>query len=169
MGTRCIQDAMLPEFKLGFWEYLILANAAAIALLTFLTFKIIRHYKRLMRGAPSEANLAQVLERLVKKLDLDESEIQQISQELAKIKIANQKNFQKYALVRFNPFEDTGGDQSFALAILDGQNNGIVVSSLHSRSGTRVYIKQVKSGKETAHQFSKEEKEVVDQACQTAQ
>jgi hypothetical protein len=54
--------------------------------------------------------------------------------------------YQRVGLVRFNPFEDTGGNQSFALALLDGRGTGFVVSSLHARSGTRVYGKSVTSG-----------------------
>jgi hypothetical protein len=62
--------------------------------------------------------------------------------------------------VRFNPFEDTGGNQSFALAILDAQGNGIVVSSLHSRTGTRFYGKAITGGRgETA--LSDEEAEAL--------
>ena len=52
--------------------------------------------------------------------------------------------------MRFNPFEDTGGNQSFALAILDAQGSGIVVSSLHSRTGTRVYGKAITGGRAEA-------------------
>lgn len=52
----------------------------------------------------------------------------------------------RIGLVRFNPFEDTGGNQSFALAILDAQGDGFVVSSLHARAGTRVYAKAITGG-----------------------
>ena len=45
-----------------------------------------------------------------------------------------------------NPFEDTGGNQSFALAMLDADGNGWVLSSLHARSGTRVYAKAIRGG-----------------------
>jgi hypothetical protein len=48
--------------------------------------------------------------------------------------------------VRYNPFEDTGGNQSFALAIVDAGGDGFVVSSLHARQGTRVYAKGVVKG-----------------------
>ena len=51
--------------------------------------------------------------------------------------------FQRVGLVRFNPFEDTGGNQSFALALLDAEGNGWVLSSLHARTGTRVYAKPI--------------------------
>ncbi len=52
----------------------------------------------------------------------------------------------RVGIVRYNPFEETGGNQSFALAVLDGNGDGFVVSSLHARAGTRVYAKAVKAG-----------------------
>ena len=55
-------------------------------------------------------------------------------------------SFGRAGLVRYNPFEDTGGNQSFALAMLDGRGDGFVVSSLHSRNGTRLYAKAIASG-----------------------
>ena len=72
-------------------------------------------------------------------------------------------SFGRLGLVRFNPFEDTGGNQSFALALLDGRANGFVVSSLHSRVGTRLYAKAITAGaSETA--LSAEESEALRQA-----
>jgi hypothetical protein len=67
-------------------------------------------------------------------------------------------------LLRYNPYEDTGGDQSFSLALLDNDGNGVVVTSLHSRSGTRVFSKPVILGKASQFQFSKEEDEVIKKA-----
>jgi hypothetical protein len=70
---------------------------------------------------------------------------------------------QRVGLVRFNPFSDTGGNQSFALALLDGDANGVVLSSLHSRAATRVYVKQVQGGRVEAG-LSLEEAEALRQA-----
>jgi hypothetical protein len=56
-------------------------------------------------------------------------------------------SFSRVGLVRFNPFEgDTGGNQSFALALIDGRGDGFVVSSLHARAVTRMYAKAVTAG-----------------------
>ena len=66
-------------------------------------------------------------------------------------------------LVRFNPFDDTGGDQSFALALLDGRGDGVVISSLHGRTGTRFYAKPVKAGTSTLS-LSDEEVQALKQA-----
>jgi Protein of unknown function (DUF4446) len=68
--------------------------------------------------------------------------------------------FQRVGLVRFNPFEDTGGNQSFALALLDANLDGFVISSLHARSGTRVYAKALAGGR-SATQLSSEESEAL--------
>lgn len=91
--------------------------------------------------------------------------------EIAKEEIKEQKKsqnyIQKFSLIRFNPFEDAGGDQSFAAALLDGEGSGVVISSLHARGNTRVYAKSVVGGKPQHHQFSKEEKEAVDRALRS--
>jgi hypothetical protein len=72
-------------------------------------------------------------------------------------------SFGRLGLVRFNPFEDTGGNQSFALALLDGRGDGFIVSSLHARTGTRLYAKAVTGGtSETA--LSDEESDALKQA-----
>jgi hypothetical protein len=66
-------------------------------------------------------------------------------------------------LVRYNPFEETGGNQSFALALLDLDGNGWVLSSLHARSGTRVYAKAITAGRADAA-LSEEESAAIRQA-----
>lgn len=74
------------------------------------------------------------------------------------------KHLQKLGILRFNPFEDTGGDQSFTIALLDGNNDGFVFSSLHGRAGSRIYAKIVKQGQPDKYDFSKEETETIRQA-----
>jgi len=68
--------------------------------------------------------------------------------------------FQKIGLVRYNPFEETGGNQSFALALLDANDDGVVVSSLHARAGTRIYAKSLHAGRSDAA-LSEEESEAL--------
>ena len=77
------------------------------------------------------------------------------------------KHLQKSGFVRFNPFTDSGGDQSFALAILDGHNDGFVISSLHSRDQTRTFAKPVKAGIGEKFELSKEEKLAIDTAIKS--
>lgn len=70
---------------------------------------------------------------------------------------------QKTGIVRFNPFNDMGGNQSFIIALLDQKNNGFVISSLFAKDGNRVYTKEVKAGK-SDHTLSNEEKESIEKA-----
>ncbi len=73
------------------------------------------------------------------------------------------RTFSRVGLVRYNPFEETGGNQSFALALLDVEGNGWVLSSLHARTGTRVYAKAIARGRsDTA--LSDEESEAIRKA-----
>ena len=71
---------------------------------------------------------------------------------------------QHVGIVRYNPFDDTGSNQSFALALLDADGNGVVISSLHSRQQTRVYLKEIVGGRSEA-QLSGEETEALGRAA----
>jgi hypothetical protein len=64
-------------------------------------------------------------------------------------KLANQleRAIQRVGVVRYNPFEDTGSNQSFVLAMLDARGDGFVLSTLHSRQQTRTFLKPVSAGK----------------------
>ena len=76
---------------------------------------------------------------------------------------SNRFNVQKTGLVRFNPFAEAGGNMSFTLALLDGNDNGIVISSLHAREGTRIYGKSIANGKSEYH-LTEEEKLAINNA-----
>jgi hypothetical protein len=68
-------------------------------------------------------------------------------------------------LVRFSPFHDTGGDQSFALALLDGQQCGVVVTGLHARTDSRLYAKPIDHGAST-YSLTPEEREAMEIALE---
>lgn len=72
-------------------------------------------------------------------------------------------SLQKISMVRFNPFGDVGGDQSFSLAMLDGHDSGLILTSIHGRGGTRVYAKPIDLGK-SKYSLSAEEKKALSQA-----
>ena len=80
-----------------------------------------------------------------------------------RLETARPRAFQRVGLVRYNPFEETGGNQSFALALLDAEGNGWVLSSLHARQGTRVYAKSIRAGRSDAA-LSEEESAAIRQA-----
>jgi hypothetical protein len=67
----------------------------------------------------------------------------------------------KIKLVRFNPFDEIGSNQSFILCLLDMDNSGVIITSLHSRDQTRIYAKEIKEGNIDPNIFSKKEKEIL--------
>jgi hypothetical protein len=71
----------------------------------------------------------------------------------------------KVGIVRFNPFQGSGGDQSFAIAMLDQGGTGVVISSLHGRAETRIFAKQITTGRST-HSLSDEEQQAIRAALQ---
>lgn len=79
----------------------------------------------------------------LKLLDKDIQELYGISNQINSLALSS---IHKTGLIRFNPFKDVGGDQSFSLALLNGKNNGVVISSLFTREGTRIYSKSVIAG-----------------------
>jgi hypothetical protein len=97
----------------------------------------------------------------VRALDQEIQELFEISNRLRELVL---KSLHKTSVVRFNPFKEVGGNQSFSVALLDGKNSGVVLSSLHTREGTRVYAKPVVSGKQTQFPFTEEEKTAIEQA-----
>jgi len=117
-----------------------------VLLLGFRIRRVDRRVRALTRGEDGQ-DLGAVLDaHLDRVLDVSR-ELDEIIDRMAVVERNGKRSFQKVGLVRFNPFEDTGGNQSFALALLDAAGDGIVFSSLHSRSGTRVYAKAITAGR----------------------
>lgn len=135
-----------------------------LVILSLFLFKAVNHYRRLTAGV-TEASLTKVLEKILKEQGLTAKKIEELVKRAEKIENDGESHIQKIGLVRFNPFSETGGDQSFTLAVLNGVNAGIVISSLHSRQSTRIYAKPIKPGKVEGTQFSKEEIEAISKAC----
>jgi hypothetical protein len=92
-------------------------------------------------------SLEAVLDAHLDKVYAVSRELDELAARMAVLEGAQRRSFQRVGLVRYNPFEETGGNQSFALALLDAGGDGWVLSSLHARSGTRVYVKAIKSGR----------------------
>jgi len=129
--------------------------AVAIVWLSFLSYKIKKQNEFLKSLFPKsgERDIRKKFEELL----LLEDKLDSLGKEVG-------LSVQKVAVLRYNPYGDTGGDQSFSMALLNGENSGLVLTSLHSRSGTRVYAKPVVKGKAGNFQLSKEEEEVIKKA-----
>lgn len=94
----------------------------------------------------------------LKILDKDIQELYAISNEINTLAL---KSLHKFAAIRFNPFKDIGGNQSFSIALLDGKNNGLTITALYTKEGTRVYSKALANGDSPEFPLSEEEKQAV--------
>ena len=128
--------------------------------LSFFFWRVLDHYNRITKGV-SQKSLKTVLEELIKDVDLNKKDIEHLKQYSDKIEKDGFFHIQKVGLLRFNPFKDTGGDQSFILSLVNGEDTGIIISALHSRSGTRWYVKKVIKGKGAEYELSEEEKKAL--------
>ena len=131
--------------------------------LTIFFWRILQHYNHLTHGTNSKG-LQTILDELLKDTELNKKDIDYLKQYSAKLEKDGLLHIQKVGLVRFNPFKDTGGDQSFILSLIDGKDTGVIISGLYSRTGTRWYAKKITEGKGVEHELSDEEKRALKEA-----
>lgn len=128
-----------------------------IAVLTYFLLKMRSHYNMLTDGV-NKKTLEAVLTNIVRDIHTAKKDIHHLSSRADTLEKNELFHIQKIGLLRFNPFKDTGGDQSFILALLDAKDTGVVITALYSRSGTRWYAKKVVAGKGAEHELSEDEK-----------
>lgn len=146
------------------WEIIILSLYFFWFLaLTFLFLRFYNYYRNLTSDTKKQT-LNEILNELFRKEERIYKDVGNLVKRFDKLEQEGMLHVQKIGLLRFNPFKDTGGDQSFILAILDAHDTGVVISSLHTRSGTRWYAKKVVKGKGVEYNLSDDEKKAVSQA-----
>jgi len=131
----------------------------------FLEIRLRREEKRVsffFKGRKA-GDLEEVLLEILKKTRKGEKEIEKILKKLETLDRSALSSIQKVGIVRFNPFKDIGGNQSFSVAFLDQKDDGVVITALHGREGTRVYAKPITNG-ESSYPLSKEEEEAIRRA-----
>ena len=141
----------------------LVVGAVALLLAIWLSLRTSR-LSRLAAFRPEmPASLQEKVEREGRRLDDLTLRVQDVSGRLPSVEGRSTVSLQKVGIVRFNPYEDTGGQQSFAIALLDSRGTGFVISSLHSRQATRLYMKQVTDGRSEIA-LGDEEAEAIKQA-----
>ncbi len=108
-------------------------------------------------------NLEEFLNKQIEKSEKQDKDIESIFKEILRLSAISKKSFQKIGVVRFNPFKEVGGDQSFSIALLDAQNNGFVITGLYERETNRIYAKPVENSS-SKYPLSEEEKQAIEKA-----
>jgi hypothetical protein len=166
IGTGIVRDVILDEQTLSL---LVVALAVAVVVLgawvAWLQRSEAQLRRRLRRVLPEgeSSGIDEILDRQLKRIDSLTERVDALNKLHRELEALGQRTIQKVAVVRYNPFSDTGGDQSFAMALLDSLGNGVVLSSLHSRTDTRVFAKAVHNGR-SKYQLSDEEQEAIKKA-----
>jgi hypothetical protein len=144
-----------------------LAIAVVVLTIAVITLVLrIRSVDRRLRGltrGEEGGSLEAVLDAHLERVSTVVRDVDRLAGWTTALEAASRRAFSRVGLVRYNPFEETGGNQSFALALLDLDGNGWVLSSLHARSGTRVYAKAITAGRSESA-LSEEESAALRQA-----
>jgi len=127
--------------------------------ISIILYKIFVIFNRLTKGV-GVADLKKVLEKVISKEEENGIDVAKIIKRVSFLEEDGRRHVQKVFIVRFNPFRELGGDHSFSLAILDGEDTGIIITSLHTRDRTRVYMKDIKRGK-SSFELSVDEKKAL--------
>ena len=143
---------------------LVLAGLCLLVIVMLQSLQISRMKQRIdMLTGGAEGDLEAVLGQHLEIVHEVGQDLDELTARMAVLESGGRHHYARQGLVRFSPFEDTGGNQSFALALLDESDDGLIISSLHSRTGTRIYAKAVSNGKADAT-TSPEETQAIDQA-----
>jgi len=134
-------------------------------LIGFLILQFLNLKKRLdILSAGENKDLESTLKTLLNKSKSTEKMLEDIIGRINFLEKTAKISFQKTGLVRYNPFKDTGGDQSFSLALLDSGDSGFVITSLYIKEGrSKVFTKPIKQGK-SEYLLSEEEKKAIEKA-----
>jgi hypothetical protein len=152
-GTMAVVALVLALLALG-----------GVVLLLARQQRLLGQYQHLMTGT-SGGNIEAMLNDHIARVRDTEARVEAVDRLARRLEKAAYFSLQHMGMVRYNPFQDTGGDQSFAVALVDGHGNGVVLSSLHARDVTRVYAKPLQKW-ESTYSLTDEEKQAIALAYQ---
>lgn len=149
---------MITKLEIAFF-------ALEVIILFILFFWMIRTEKRLKRFflGKKGKDLEDTIETLTQEIANLKSAKSKTEKELEVVNKKLRQSIRGLETVRFNPFPDQGGRQSFAMSMVNEDGDGVIISSLYARERNSVFAKPVKSGK-SEHELSLEEKEVLEKS-----
>ena len=141
---------------------IVLLMIGVIAMIVKLS-KINKKYKKFMEKIGNGKNIEEDLETYMYRVEKVEKQNSEIYEYIKNMDEDMKKCIQKVGIVRYNAFKDTGSDLSFALALLDENNNGVVLNGIYSREMSNIYAKPVENGRSN-YTISEEEQQAIQKA-----
>ena len=145
---------------------LLVLNIILMILVIFTNIKFVLFKKQsrdFMKKLGDGTNIEEMLKKYIKATDYVNQENALIKSNIKNIEKEMKSNLQNVGIVRYNAFDDVGSNLSFAVAILDDYNNGIVLNGIYARETSSVYAKPVVNG-DSEYPLSNEEKEAIKKA-----
>ena len=127
--------------------------------------KLKNKYNKFMKKIGNGKNIEQDLENYMYRVERVERQNAEIISYCKNLDDEVAKCIQKVGMVRYSAFKDTGSDLSFAVAMLDENNDGVVFNGIYSREMSNIYAKPVKKGV-SEYTLSEEEKEAIRRAIE---
>lgn len=124
--------------------------------------KLERRYRKLMRGVNNK-NLEEVVISYLDKIDEVKGENEVIKQRYEQINGELKTCVQKTSMIRYKAFDDMGSDLSFSIALIDGNGNGAILTSIYGRNESTTYAKPIDKGI-SRYELSQEESKVLEEA-----
>lgn len=149
----------------------IVAAATVVALFVVsvlaLRLRKLRREYAILRGDGEERDVIASVAKSAKHVEALGRRLDEMSRRQDSHEEATRSAIQRFAMVRYNAFEDMGGMLSFSAAFLDDHGNGVVLTSINGRTETRTYAKEI-SGLSSEHNLSDEERQAIGQAAAAA-
>ena len=121
-----------------------------------------RKYSRFMKGGDA-ASLEDAVMTCIEKAEMVDEQNKTIGADIRKLRINQKITYQKMGMVKYNAFREMSGDLSYALVLLNQNDDGFVINSVYTKEGGYSYIKEIKSG-ECDIELSPDEKKALDKA-----
>ncbi len=125
--------------------------------------KLRKNYSEFMTKLGRGENIEEMLKQYIEKVNQVDEENKEIEKYCEVLKNKTEESIYKIGLVRYNAFKDTGSNLSFALALLNYDNDGVVLNGIYSRDSSNIYCKTVKNGV-SEYAVSDEEIEAIEKA-----
>ena len=125
--------------------------------------KIRKEYKEFMSKLGNGTDIKEILDNHIEKINKTIAKNEELEKFCNNLDAGMKNCIQKVGIYRYNAYKDTGSDLSFTLALLDENNDGVVLNGIYSREMSNIYAKPIKNGKST-YKITDEESQAINKA-----
>lgn len=130
--------------------------------------KKVKKYKQMFEKTLSKFNSEKGIKNeflnLYDRIDKLENNEENIKNQITVINEKNKKAINNIKVLKYNAYDEAGSKLSFALAMINEENNGILFNEIHSKHGSNMYVKEINNGT-VKERVSNEEQQVIENAC----